>query len=88
MVEPPKEKSRTPWFEDASALIGHSHHEEPFNDFARQGLLPKKFSQLGPGVAWIDANRKRWSAEDAVLLCVSGRGDKDVAQLATMGLTA
>jgi tryptophan synthase beta chain len=27
----------------------------------------------------------RWSADDEVLLCVSGRGDKDVAQLSQMG---
>ena len=70
VVEPPKEKSRTPWFEDASASIGHTHHEEPFNDFARQGLLPKKFSQLGPGVAWIDANGD--GREDLVI--ASGKG--------------
>src|SRR5438270_6271509 len=32
-------------------------------------------------VSWISANRGRWKASDAVLLCVSGRGDKDVAQV-------
>jgi tryptophan synthase beta subunit len=28
----------------------------------------------------------RWRAEDVVLLCVSGRGDKDVAQVMEMGI--
>ena len=41
-------------FEDVSARLGHRHHEEAFDDFARQPLLTKKLSQLGPGVAWID----------------------------------
>jgi tryptophan synthase beta subunit len=30
--------------------------------------------------------RGRWSADDALLLCVSGRGDKDVAQVMEMGI--
>ncbi|HEX7654727.1 MAG TPA: FG-GAP-like repeat-containing protein [Verrucomicrobiae bacterium] len=40
------------WFEEVP--LGHEHHEEPFDDFQRQPLLPKKLSQLGPGVAWMD----------------------------------
>src|SRR5207253_767397 len=36
-------------FEDVSRLIGHVHHEEEYNDFERQAMLPKKLSQLGPG---------------------------------------
>lgn len=43
-----------PLFRDASAALGHSHHEAPFDDFARQPLLPKRLSQGGPGVAWFD----------------------------------
>jgi hypothetical protein len=43
-----------PLFEDVSKLISHEHHDEPFDDFARQKLLPKKLSQLGPGLAWGD----------------------------------
>lgn len=43
-----------PWFEDATATLGHGHHEELFNDYARQPLLPRQFSSLGPGVAWFD----------------------------------
>jgi hypothetical protein len=45
-----------PLFEEVSAAIGHSHHQEAYDDFARQPLLPRKLSQLGPGVAWWDLN--------------------------------
>jgi tryptophan synthase beta chain len=50
-----------------------------------EGIIPAL--ETAHAVAWIDQNRKRWSYDDAVLLCVSGRGDKDVAQLAALGLT-
>jgi hypothetical protein len=43
-------------FEDVSQQLGHKHHEELFDDFARQPLLPNRLSQLGPGVAWFDLN--------------------------------
>jgi enediyne biosynthesis protein E4 len=43
-------------FEDVSAQLNHRHVEAPFDDFARQRLLPRRFSQLGPGVAWFDWN--------------------------------
>jgi hypothetical protein len=57
-----------PWYEEAS--LGHGHHEEPFDDFARQPLLPRRLSQLGPGVAWFDLNGD--GLED--LIIGSGRG--------------
>lgn len=41
-------------FEDVSARLGHVGREEPFDDFARQPLLPRQLSLLGPGVAWSD----------------------------------
>jgi len=59
-----------PMFEDLSALLNHTHHEAPFDDFARQPLLPRKLSQGGPGVAWFDVNGDGW--DDLVL--GSGRG--------------
>ncbi len=57
-------------FEDASASLGHSHVDEEFDDFERQPLLPRKLSQLGPGVAWIDLNHDGFDD----LLIGSGRG--------------
>ncbi|MGE3312698.1 MAG: FG-GAP repeat domain-containing protein [Limisphaerales bacterium] len=46
----------TPLFVDESAQLGHRHHETPFDDFERQPLLPRRCSQAGPGVAWLDLN--------------------------------
>ena len=37
-------------------VIVAEHHEEPFDDFARQPLLPNKLSQLGPPMAWGDVD--------------------------------
>jgi hypothetical protein len=51
---PPALSASPPLFEDVSATLGHTHHEEAFDDFARQPLLPRKLSQPGPGVAWWD----------------------------------
>ena len=44
----------SPFFDDVSALLNHTHFDEPFDDYARQPLLPKSLSQLGPGVSWCD----------------------------------
>jgi hypothetical protein len=57
-------------FEDVSHLISHTHHEDPFGDFERQPLLPKKLSQLGPGVTWGDIDGDGW--DDLIL--GSGKG--------------
>ena len=57
-------------FEEASQLLRHKHHEEQFDDFARQPLLPNRLSQLGPGVAWFDLDGD--GRED--LIIASGRG--------------
>ena len=45
-----------PLFEDVSAQLNHFHLDSPFDDFARQPLLPRKLSSLGPGVCWVDVN--------------------------------
>lgn len=66
------ESNSSPWFEDVSNLLNHSHVEEPFDDFARQPLLPYKLSQMGPGVSWHDFDRDGW--DDLVI--PSGRGGR------------
>ena len=43
-----------PLFTDASALLNHTHHENDFDDFARQPLLPNRLSRLGPGVGFVE----------------------------------
>ncbi|MBC8245530.1 MAG: VCBS repeat-containing protein [Verrucomicrobia bacterium] len=56
--ETPRKPS--PLFEDASKLLSHTHTERAFDDFTRQQLLPKKLSQEGPAVAWLDWNNDGW----------------------------
>jgi len=57
-------------FEDVSRLLDHTHHEDPFDDFARQPTLPKRLSQLGPGICWCDLNNDGW--DDLVI--AGGKG--------------
>ncbi|HAV62897.1 MAG TPA: hypothetical protein DCY13_11095 [Verrucomicrobiales bacterium] len=57
-------------FADFSKELNHTHHEETYDDFARQPLLYKKLSQLGPGIAWAD---------------LDGDGDDDLAIGAGLG---
>ena len=58
---------------DAEALQG-------FAALARmEGIIPALES--AHAVAWTMQQRGRWQATDAIVICVSGRGDKDVAQV-------
>jgi len=45
-----------------------------------EGVIPAL--ETAHAIAWIDKNAGRWTSDQPVLLCVSGRGDKDVAQVA------
>jgi tryptophan synthase beta chain len=49
-----------------------------------EGIMPAL--ETAHAVAWMAASHGRWSPDDHVLLCVSGRGDKDVAQTREMGI--
>ncbi|MGI9139781.1 MAG: tryptophan synthase subunit beta [Gemmatimonadaceae bacterium] len=49
-----------------------------------EGIIPALES--AHAIAWIAENRGRWSDGDSLLVCVSGRGDKDVAQVSEMDL--
>jgi tryptophan synthase beta chain len=44
-----------------------------------EGIIPALESSHA--VSWIARNKGRWGPSDEILLCVSGRGDKDVAQV-------
>jgi tryptophan synthase beta chain len=47
-----------------------------------EGIIPAL--ETAHAVAWIDGHKGRWSPDQRVLLCVSGRGDKDVAQISQL----
>jgi tryptophan synthase beta chain len=52
-----------------------------FGELARlEGIIPAL--EPAHAVAWVLRARGRWTADDVVLVCLSGRGDKDVAQVA------
>jgi tryptophan synthase beta chain len=51
-----------------------------------EGIIPAL--ETAHAVAWIAANAGRWAGSEPVLLCVSGRGDKDVASVAEMRILA
>jgi len=49
-----------------------------------EGVIPAL--ETAHAVAWVERERDRWTGSDVVLLCVSGRGDKDVVQVMEMGI--
>ncbi len=54
----PRDKEQSqPLFAEIEHGLLAEHHEEPFDDFARQPLLPNKLSQLGPPMAWGDVDQ-------------------------------
>ncbi len=57
-IAPPADETvkRPTLFSDATKNLQRSHHENAFDDFARQSLLPNRLSQNGPGVAFVDLN--------------------------------
>jgi tryptophan synthase beta chain len=61
---------------DAEAL-------EAFQAVARlEGIIPAL--ETAHAFAWVRANRGRWTGDAPVLVCLSGRGDKDVAHVAAL----
>ncbi len=63
---------------DAEALNG-------FEVMSRaEGIIPAL--ETAHAVAWLVAQAGRWKADDPIVLCVSGRGDKDVAQVSALGV--
>jgi tryptophan synthase beta chain len=48
-----------------------------------EGIIPAL--ETAHAVSWIASQRGRWAPDEPVLLCVSGRGDKDVAQVSELG---
>ena len=55
--------AKEPLFRPSQEAPAIEHRETPYDDFERQRLLPRKLSQLGPGMAWGD---------------IDGDGDEDL----------
>jgi tryptophan synthase beta chain len=47
-----------------------------------EGIIPAL--ETAHAVAWIADQKGRWTPDQRVLLCVSGRGDKDVSQISQL----
>jgi tryptophan synthase beta chain len=47
-----------------------------------EGIIPAL--ETAHAIAWVVKERARWSQDDAVLICISGRGDKDVMQVSEL----
>ncbi|MBI4664297.1 MAG: VCBS repeat-containing protein [Verrucomicrobia bacterium] len=74
-ISQPSILNSQPLFQDASHLLNHTHTDESFDDFARQPMLLRKLSQLGPGAAWFDINDDGW---DDVIIGSSRGGTMSV----------
>ena len=74
--------------ESGRALYVSVRDDEALEGFQALSRLEGIIPALEPAhaVAWIIRERARWRAGDVVVLCVSGRGDKDVAQVMEMGI--
>jgi tryptophan synthase beta chain len=65
------------------AAVSDSEALEGFGLLSRlEGIIPAL--ETAHAVSWIASQRGRWKRDESVLLCVSGRGDKDVAQVSAM----
>jgi tryptophan synthase beta chain len=49
-----------------------------------EGIIPAL--ETSHALAWVVKEKARWKNDALVLICISGRGDKDLAQITEMGL--
>jgi len=47
-----------------------------------EGIIPAL--ETSHAIAWVVKERARWQPDEPVLICISGRGDKDVAQVSEL----
>jgi len=75
------------WLKDSGRVRYESATDrqalEAFQTVCRlEGIIPAL--EPAHAFAWVLAQRGRWRAEEPVLVCLSGRGDKDVAHVAKL----
>ena len=75
------------WLKDSGRVrYGSVTDDEALAGFRRlaelEGIIPAL--ETAHAIAWIEGARGRWKQDDIVLLCLSGRGDKDVAHVASL----
>jgi tryptophan synthase beta chain len=75
------------WLKDSGRVRYESATDrealEAFQAVCRlEGIIPAL--EPAHAFAWVLAQRGRWRAEEPVLVCLSGRGDKDVAHVAKL----
>ena len=75
------------WLRDTGRVVYESATDaealESFLEVCRlEGIIPAL--ETAHAFAWVRRQRGRWAAEALVLLCLSGRGDKDVAHVAAL----
>ncbi len=79
------------WLRDAGRVRYESATDQEalaaFQSLCRlEGIIPAL--ETAHALAWIERNRGRWAREELLLVCLSGRGDKDVAHVAKLLGTA
>ncbi|MEI2721382.1 MAG: tryptophan synthase subunit beta [Gemmatimonadales bacterium] len=63
--------------------IGDDEALAAFQSFTRmEGIIPAL--ETAHAIAWIQGQHGQWGPDDLVLLCLSGRGNKDVAHVAAV----
>ena len=75
------------WLRDTGRVeyhaVGDREALEAFRLFSQlEGIIPAL--ETAHAIAWIVQSKGRWEATSPILLCVSGRGDKDVAHVASI----
>ncbi len=75
------------WLHDRKRVLYESATDaealDAFQGLARlEGIIPAL--ETAHALAWVRRSAGRWAADQPVLVCLSGRGDKDVAHVAAL----
>ena len=75
------------WLRDTGRAAYHAIDDaealEAFQLFSQlEGIIPAL--ETAHAIAWVIKSKGRWTPTEPVLLCLSGRGDKDVAHVAAL----